>query len=43
LRGELPPATTLVAERLTPTSFPVLTVSVEGRAAAGAACANVAL
>jgi multidrug efflux pump subunit AcrB len=29
-RGELPPATTLVAERLTPTSFPVLTVSVEG-------------
>ncbi|MGZ3443481.1 MAG: efflux RND transporter permease subunit, partial [Polyangia bacterium] len=29
-RGELPAATTLVAERLTPTSFPVLTVSVEG-------------
>ena len=30
VRGELPAATTLVAERLTPTSFPVLTVSVEG-------------
>ena len=30
IRAELPPATTLVAERLTPTSFPVLTVSVEG-------------
>ena len=30
VRGELPPATTLVAERMTPTSFPVLTVSVEG-------------
>ncbi len=29
-RGDLPPATTLQAERLTPTSFPVLTVSVEG-------------
>jgi CzcA family heavy metal efflux pump len=30
VRGELPAATTVVAERLTPTSFPVLTVSVEG-------------
>lgn len=30
VRGDLPPQTTLVAERLTPTSFPVLTVSVEG-------------
>jgi CzcA family heavy metal efflux pump len=30
VRGELPAATQLVAERLTPTSFPVLTVSVEG-------------
>ena len=30
VRAELPPATTLVAERMTPTSFPVLTVSVEG-------------
>src|SRR5689334_11047704 len=29
-RGELPAGATLVAERLTPTSFPVLTVSVEG-------------
>ncbi len=30
VRGELPAQTQLVAERLTPTSFPVLTVSVEG-------------
>ncbi len=30
VRGDLPSATTLQAERLTPTSFPVLTVSVEG-------------
>ena len=29
-RNELPAGTTLVAERMTPTSFPVLTVSVEG-------------
>jgi CzcA family heavy metal efflux pump len=31
-RGELPPATSVVAERLTPTSFPVLTLNVEGSA-----------
>jgi CzcA family heavy metal efflux pump len=30
VRGELPQAATLVAERLTPTSFPVLTLNVEG-------------
>ena len=30
IRAELPAQTTLTAERLTPTSFPVLTVSVEG-------------
>jgi CzcA family heavy metal efflux pump len=30
VRPELPPQTALVAERLTPTSFPVLTVNVEG-------------
>ena len=30
VRSELPQATSLVAERMTPTSFPVLTVSVEG-------------
>ena len=33
VRSELPAATQLVAERLTPTSFPVLTVSVEGAVA----------
>jgi CzcA family heavy metal efflux pump len=32
VRSELPPATRLQAERMTPTSFPVLTVSVEGSA-----------
>src|SRR5581483_7463055 len=30
VRGELPADTQLVAERLTPTSFPILTVTVDG-------------
>jgi CzcA family heavy metal efflux pump len=33
VRGELPTNTTLVAERVTPTSFPVFTVNVEGSVA----------
>lgn len=34
LKSELPPETTLVAERVTPTSFPILTINVGGTAPA---------